>query len=545
MQYDTVALLAAIPSLRAKYFDAVRLPPLVNAGGPRAVIGISEKSTQIKKAPSFVEMMSQGFQNGLRLNHQAKSLTILCLQLRSDKLADTIIACVLLRSFWDLGLSSCMALLLSVDHAEVKTTEGAAAEAGAAIVAIRQTLADVGLSHVKLHVISNVERCKDDSTWLEGQCADIKVEDASSVLHELYQRAPPVGVTLVVDSPLTHIWKFAQQHMQLFRNKTVRVVHNGGALVVAATEGWASDRAGKAESAEAEPTGEMLVAPDPAAQNHRLDLDAAKQFYRMTQCLSVPLVILSRHIVKACRLPKALFDVLELHGGPVGGMIASRQKASMVDLWHRARAEVGDPARRDLPPRCDVDWFQKTFCGGKSTLTEDIWSAVVSVNLFSPIALIAALPGDTMDNYLHAMYVTVRSTNHAVIGLTDSSRNVKNAQELRSLLVQCIFSASLVNQSKHARQNQTAAWRGRPPPRPPPATQSRIAARHSVATSIAGLPMILQALSLSHLRMMRVLMATRALQAGRSRTVSAAACSIGPSVKPARTCSAGKTPAPY
>jgi len=168
-------------------------------------------------------------------------------------------------------------------------------------------------------------------------------------------------------------------------------------------------------------------------------------------------VILSRYITKACRVPRELFDVLEKHGGAIGALITSSQRQSLVGLWREASAPVGDPARRSLPARCDREWFEKTFCGGRTTTTEDsVWGAIESINVYSPIALIAALPGDTFENYLQSVNVNVRSACHAVVGLTNNSRSVKNMYELRFLLVQSFFSASLVNASKFNLEPPTA-----------------------------------------------------------------------------------------
>ena len=51
--------------------------------------------------------------------------------------------------------------------------------------------------------------------------------------------------------------------------------------------------------------------------------------------------------------------------------------------------------RRGLPERCSKQWFSTTFCGGKvaeRTAEESIWDAVVSFNMYDPIALLATVP---------------------------------------------------------------------------------------------------------------------------------------------------------
>ncbi|KAL1514517.1 hypothetical protein AB1Y20_003615 [Prymnesium parvum] len=461
MQYDSIALLAAVPSLRARYFSPRELPPLAAGGGGRTVIGVSGEAHGVADAAALVEMLGAGFTNGLRLNHQARSLVILCLQARPGAAADTMLACLLLRAFWDLGLCSCLAILLSFDTAAIElgdmppgTAPPAAAldtEASKAAVlayasAIRATLNELGLRHVALHLVSSsIAAPTPLAPAAAGEAAPFpSAERASDILYELYQKAPPVGVTLVAASALTDIWSFAQEHTRLFHEKTVRVVHHGGALVVSATEGWNAD--GEGESRE--PTGEVVLEPDFAAQNHCLNPQAARQFYRRAQALSVPLVILSRHVSRACRVPRAIFDALEASGGTVGARVAAAQRHAIVVLWRRVGLPRGDAGRAGLPERCDRDWFHTTFCGGKRVASEaEVWANVDSLTLYSSIALVAALPGDTFENYLQATYVTVRGATHAVIGLHANSHCAKNVHELRSLLVQCFFTASRVNQS--------------------------------------------------------------------------------------------------
>ena len=68
----------------------------------------------------------------------------------------------------------------------------------------------------------------------------------------------------------------------------------------------------------------------------------------------------------------------------------------------------------------------------------------------SPIALLAALPGETVRSYFQTMPFPVRSATHHVIGLTEEvpPLNVTNPSELRSLVVQSLLSAALANESE-------------------------------------------------------------------------------------------------
>lgn len=101
--------------------------------------------------------------------------------------------------------------------------------------------------------------------------------------------------------------------------------------------------------------------------------------------------------------------------------------------------------------RCDRQWFARTFCAGVEANNDDeVWNSIDSVNLYSPIALLAALPGSTLKNYFKTMPFTVRSATHLVIGLTEEvpPQNVLNPGELRSLVIQSLLSAALANESE-------------------------------------------------------------------------------------------------
>jgi len=70
----------------------------------------------------------------------------------------------------------------------------------------------------------------------DGKAADSEreevVEKTLDVLLELYGIAPPWGLALVCSSGASSVAKFASKHTTLFRERTTRVVHMGGADLV-------------------------------------------------------------------------------------------------------------------------------------------------------------------------------------------------------------------------------------------------------------------------------------------------------------------------
>lgn len=213
----------------------------------------------------------------------------------------------------------------------------------------------VGMGHVKV--------CVDDPN--DGG------ESAASHLLALYKEAPPVGVTLVVTSTTTLASEFAKRHPVMFRERTVRIVHMGGAIV----ENERND--GGSVHGDSEPSGAdggaVRLQPDPAAQNNRLDMDAATALYERAQELSVPMTIGSRFLAHACRIPPALFDLLDRWGGELGKTLKDEQVEAINELWTRACA-TNPRSRRGLPARCNREWFEDMFCKGAQVGDESVWS---------------------------------------------------------------------------------------------------------------------------------------------------------------------------
>lgn len=400
-------------------------------------------------------------------------------------MADTLLTCLMLRSLWDMRLASVLGVIVSVypsdseqverppddvSDSEVGDEDDEQMENGkgkqkqrttdteesspddqspptlcALAESIRTTLCSIGLAHVKFVVVA-------------GKDMDEHKQMSTEAFRDLYESSPPIGVTLVLTATFSSVWPFAERYPDLFRNKTVRVVHTGGALIWPARWGWASDDDKNVDGEECNDglskggmTDEKILVPDPAAQNHRLDMESARLFYIRAQALSVPMVILSRHVAKECCIPRNFFDVLGSHGGEVGKRIYDNERNSLLNLWKCSCAPAGSSDRGNLPERCDANWFAENFCAGKSAGSEDqVWKSVEAVNLYSPIALLAALPGETVRSYFQTMPFPVRSATHHVIGLTEEvpGQNVRNPSELRSLVVQSLLSAALANESE-------------------------------------------------------------------------------------------------
>jgi hypothetical protein len=124
MQYDSVALCAAVPALRRAYFT----PHAVAAadGTVHHVIGFSADNPNVSDSAGLVRFLRKGFTGGIVHSKQSKSHVIVCLQLRQDNLTDCRMLCLMLRALWDRDVIECMGIILTVDT----STAAAAAEHG-------------------------------------------------------------------------------------------------------------------------------------------------------------------------------------------------------------------------------------------------------------------------------------------------------------------------------------------------------------------------------------------------------------------------------
>lgn len=402
MQYDTMALFAAIPSLRRSFFDPVTAQ--VN-GVEHLVIGVSEDKPNVAEPKTdLLEMLHDGFCTGLALDHHFKAQVIIIQELRPDTFVDLILACAMLRTLFELGTVHCTGIVASVDSTD------ATFMASDPIRRLHKTLDALGLRFIPLHVASG--------------------EEGTKILSKLYADALPSGVTLINTASLTLLSKFAEVYSRQFREKTARVVLLCGAK-------------------PREYKGSMIE-PDPSAQNNRLNLSAANYFFQTAQELSVPLVVISRFTTQNLQLPRALFEVLKTHGGEVGGVIFESQQASLQELWRKANAPVNSTEREKLPPRCNREWFLATFCDDKPfDPSKDIWEQVDNFNAYTPLALLAALPA-VIKRFLKTLPIQIRAATHQVIGWSHDDPCIADHAGLQKALAQYIVYGCRLNVSAYS-----------------------------------------------------------------------------------------------
>lgn len=436
--YDTLALVAAVPLLRDSVFApdsffAARTrtpspPPLHRPAFPPAARGtapvehllvgaVAGGGDGFASAEARTEcslLLREAYKTGLALDHHSKAQIILAMQVKPKTQADEFMGLALLRSLIELQAVDLLGVVLASEE-----RFGALAPLEAAADATRATLNALGLHNT-----------------------DILVQHASKracQLEALYEKAPQAGLRLVVIHSSTDVAAFVSRCPDLFFEKTLGVVVMGGVAPAGVLGDPAADGSRTCESLEI----------DADASNNRADEAAAAFFARTCQALGVPMTVISRHLALACRLPRAVYDALGKRGGPVGEAVCRAQRASIELLWKRVNLPPGHPGRpRELRDECDAAWFGSTFCENGAPPRGDgaVWDAVASFNVYTSLALLAAVPRIGTHFYDTATWV-VRGTHHGVIGASSSDPGTKNVAELRLFLCRLILKGVLMNAS--------------------------------------------------------------------------------------------------
>ena len=272
-QYDTIAILAAVPALRAKFFEPLSYivaAPAAPAGqaahATHLVIGTKKQVTGVKDEgkAALLRLLQHGYLDGLKANLRLAKEQLVVLTGSRQLEHDTRLMCLTLRALYDMGNVTCLGVVVD-DSSQVEVPGAVAAD-----FSIRDVLNELGLHHVRvLHTAST-----------DGQSAEHHIAD-------LYADALPSGVSLVVTSAATAAAAFASASPELFRNRTAKVILVGDAVRqrrqvpsdVAAEDSVHST--GSPRSALVEGREEFV--PDPDGTNWSLDLASAQQFFAAAQ----------------------------------------------------------------------------------------------------------------------------------------------------------------------------------------------------------------------------------------------------------------------
>eukprot|EP00931_Biecheleriopsis_adriatica_P048487 TRINITY_DN28009_c0_g1_i1.p1 TRINITY_DN28009_c0_g1~~TRINITY_DN28009_c0_g1_i1.p1 ORF type:complete len:815 (-),score=122.46 TRINITY_DN28009_c0_g1_i1:29-2425(-) len=437
MQYDTVALLAAIPEMRSRFFRPKCFPGKENV--EHFVVGYTEEEHNVLDASDLTNFLTEGYRLGVAFNNEAKVQVIIVTQPNWDNMCEELLGCIVLRTLWGLGILDCVGIVISPQiqeagresvgshrPANMTSQDALTNDSRAAAKEVRLCLQRLGLGHVIV-----LEADEYHPTGKEG------VTCVSDCLKELYKKVSPAGATLVVTGSLGGLADFADTFPEEYTQKTQACIVLGSACV-----------------SVCEKTGDPILTPDPTAHNFSADLQSAERFFKKTQDLLVPKLLITRHCSGNVQIPRDMFDRLGEHGAEIGKDCKALQEASILKLWEAVGAKKGDASRRGLPNRCDTDWFNETFCDGKLSLDgtreippSDVWNAVKRVNIYSPLAILMAVPAFLKRSVRGTKFV-IRSVNHTVVGLTSEETGMVDVAQVKGVILQCLFSGCRVNESR-------------------------------------------------------------------------------------------------
>ena len=267
-QYDTIAILAAVPELRERFFDPstyrVAASALAGAGqeATHLVIGRTKEITGVKDEgkAQLLHLLQQGYLDGLKANLRFATEQLIVVTGSHQLEHDIRLMCLTLRALYDTGTITCLGVVV-----DDSPTSGAVAEVPAAAAgefSIRAVLNELGLHHVKVLSTSSGD-----------------VQSGEQHIADLYADALPSGLSLVVTSAATTAAAFASARPDLFRSRTAKVILVGDAVKQRRQVQSIVD----AESPSTLREGREELVPDPGGTNWLLDVAAAEQLFATAQ----------------------------------------------------------------------------------------------------------------------------------------------------------------------------------------------------------------------------------------------------------------------
>lgn len=242
------------------------------------------------------------------------------------------------------------------------------------------------------------------------------------LFREALLRSPDKTVTLVLQSSPMDAWKCLETYPHLFMRKVSRVVLRAAVQVVD----------GQLKLSE---TGQLL--PDVSTAS-KLDSNQMVAFFALLQELGIPMVVVTRFAGCAASLG---FDVYRAWGctkHPVAQRLARSNQHSIQGLWERCHYQADDTRRKDLPARCNKEWFCDFFLVGKGMdrgPRDSILDLCTHFSSFSSLQLMAAVSDLENSRLFSPIVVTVRSkrgelVRHKVLGLSKDNHGINEPREL-------------------------------------------------------------------------------------------------------------------
>ena len=182
------------------------------------------------------------------------------------------------------------------------------------------------------------------------------------------------------------------------------------------------------------------LVPDTAA-NNEFDTFSSVQMYYYMQNSGIPMTILTRNAVYACKIPKQFCVTLASKQNPISLRFNKCLSDMMNSMWRASNLPPNHEDREGLPNRCDRDWFLNTFSDGVDndlSAEDDIYDYVYTFNLYDPMALIASVD-ELCDKFYIPRIIEIKNIPHKIIGVSPKETNIRDVSELREYLVDSIY----------------------------------------------------------------------------------------------------------
>jgi len=275
------------------------------------------------------------------------------------------------------------------------------------------------------------EECESNPRFLSHPT---KIGLGRDVLKWTLENADKKSVVLALNSGFTDAVWLWMDNPGLFLNKVKQVVIMGGIEMEGEfprlnDEGFFLPSIGKG-----------------GAANNNFDRGSTLHLYQLVQEFGIPTIITTRFAAYGCKLPFAIFDEMSRTGNPIGKRVANIQKDRLRELWGKANAPKGHPARGDLPARCDRTWFTNTFCGSNDPGDDDVVNHLAEVAWYDPMNLIAGI-GILREQFYDPYIIKVKDVQHMVIGLSAANHGVRDEEALRRYMWDGVLQALSLGQS--------------------------------------------------------------------------------------------------
>lgn len=248
------------------------------------------------------------------------------------------------------------------------------------------------------------------------------------------RRAPRRGVTLLLISGFAELAQYlrkSEENRDLFCRSVGRVGIQGGVLC---------DDGGNPDV-----TRDNFLLPDDS-QNYRYSPSDAGYILEFLQQNGIHIIFFSRHAATAIPFTTDFYDRLAETGNPQGILLREVAMLEFHNLLLRARLPVGDPGRRGLVSRCDVQWMHDRFgipfevlnqhldvdkgLKDKDVTPDELWEYNKQFSTYDPL-LGFFMSEEQRRHYCSPYYHTVNNVEHVVIGLSSKNTGITDPHAIR------------------------------------------------------------------------------------------------------------------